>query len=78
MVGEFEDSALLKVVGTAGVGLFAAPSAIEEEICRQYRVRLLGELPKIRERYYAISTERKLKHPAVTAISHAARETLFS
>ena len=78
MVGEFEDSALLKVVGTAGVGLFAAPSAIEEEICRQYRVQKLGELPQVREQYYAISAERKLKHPAVVAISEAARQELFS
>ena len=78
VVGEFEDSALLKVFGTASVGLFAAPSAIEEEVCRQYRVRSLGELPKVRERYYAISPERKLKHPAVAAISEAARQEIFS
>jgi len=78
VVGEFADSALLKVFGTAGVGLFAAPSAIEEEIGRQYRVRPLGELPEVREQYYAISAERKLKHPAVGAIVEAARQELFS
>lgn len=78
VMGEFEDSALLKVFGTAGVGLFAAPSAIEQEICRQYRVRPLGELPDVQERYYVISTERKLQHPAVEAISEAARKELFS
>ncbi len=78
VVGEFEDSALLKVFGTAGVGLFAAPSAIQKEICRQYRVQALGELPEVREQYYAISAERKLKHPAVGAIVEAAREKLFS
>lgn len=78
IVGEFEDSALLKVFGGAGVGLFAAPSAIATEVCRQYRVRAIGELPGVRERYYAISVERKLKHPAVVAISEAAREELFT
>jgi LysR family transcriptional activator of nhaA len=78
VVGEFEDSALLKVFGTAGVGLFAAPSPIEQEICRQYRVRPIGELPDVQERYYAISVERKLKHPAVVAISDTAREELFT
>jgi LysR family transcriptional activator of nhaA len=78
VVGEFEDSALLKVFGTEGAGLFAAPSAIESEVCRQYRVRSIGELPELRERYYAISAERKLKHPAVVAISEAARQELFT
>jgi len=77
-VGEFADSALLKAFGQAGVGVFAAPSAIESEICRQYRVRRIGELPDVSERYYAISVERKLKHPAVVAISEAARGELFS
>jgi LysR family transcriptional activator of nhaA len=77
VVGEFEDSALLKVFGAESVGLFAAPSAIEEAVCRQYRVRSLGELPEVRERYYAISAERKLKHPAVVAISESARQELF-
>jgi LysR family transcriptional activator of nhaA len=77
VVGEFADSALLKVFGTAGVGLFVAPSPIEQEICRQYRVRPIGQLPVVQERYYAISAERKLKHPAVIAISDTAREHLF-
>jgi LysR family transcriptional activator of nhaA len=73
----FEDSALLKVFGQAGVGAFAAPSAIAEEICRQFRVRPIGRLAEVQERYYAISVERKLKHPAVVAISQKAREEVF-
>ena len=77
VVAEFEDSALLKAFAEEGVGIFAAPSAIEKEICRQYRVCPIGELPDVRERYYAISIERKLKHPAVVAISDTAREKLF-
>ena len=77
VVAEFEDNALLKVFAQEGVGIFAAPSAIEKEICRQYRVRPIGELPAVQERYYAISVERKLKHPAVVAISETAREGLF-
>lgn len=78
VVGEFEDSALLKVFGQAGVGVFPAPSVIQGEICRQFRVRLIGELPAVQERYYAISVERKLKHPAVVAISKTAREEVFT
>ncbi len=77
VVGEFDDSALLKAFGQAGVGLFAAPSAIETEIRHQYHVRVVGRVESIQERFYAISAERKLKHPAVVAISEAARENLF-
>ncbi len=78
ITGEFDDSALLKAFGQAGLGVFAAPSAIASEICRQYRVRVIGELPEIHERFYAISVERRLKHPAVVALSEAARSELFS
>ena len=78
IVGEFEDSALMKVFGQAGLGAFVAPSAIADEVCRQYRVRVVGELPGLRERFYAISVERRLKHPAVVALSEAARSELFS
>jgi len=73
---EFEDSAVLKVFGEHGEGLFAAPTAIEGEICRQYRVQALGRIEEITERFYAISIERRLKHPAVVRISEAARDTL--
>ncbi len=75
---EFDDSALLKVFGQAGEGLFAAPFVINDEICRQHEVELVAEIPSIREHYYAISAERRLKHPAVLAISSTAREDLFA
>jgi LysR family transcriptional activator of nhaA len=75
--GEFADSALLKVFGMIGTGLIAAPTAVEEEVKRQYRVHLLGRVASIQERFYAISVERKVKHPAVVAITAAAREKLF-
>jgi LysR family transcriptional activator of nhaA len=76
-VSEFEDSALLKVFGEAGAGIFPAPSAIEKAVTRQYGVKKVGQTEEIRERFYAISVERKLKHPALVAISEAAREGLF-
>jgi LysR family transcriptional activator of nhaA len=78
LVGEFEDSALLKVFGQTGIGLFAGPSAIEEEIQRQYGVKAVGRIDEVRERFYAVSVERKLKHPAVVALSETARQELFS
>lgn len=77
VVGEFEDNALLKVFGQAGMGLFPASSVIAEEVQRQYGVRPIGTLDGVRERFYAISVERKLKHSAVIAISEEARTKLF-
>ena len=77
VMGEFADSALLKVFGQAGHGVFVAPSAIEREVARQYSVRIVGRTDAVRERFYAVSAERRLKHPAVVAISSAARATIF-
>ncbi len=77
VVGEFDDSALLKVFGQAGAGLFAVPDVIEKEVRRQYGVRVVGRIASVQERFYAISVERKVKHPAVVAIADAAREKLF-
>jgi len=77
-VGTFDDSALMKAFGQAGVGVFSAPTVIEQEIRQQYNVETIGRTDDIRERFYAISAERKLKHPAVVAVSHAARLNIFS
>jgi LysR family transcriptional activator of nhaA len=73
VVGTFEDSALLDAFGQAGAGLFAMPSAIEAEVKRQYQVRVVGRLATVRQRFYAITVERKLTNPAVLAISERAR-----
>jgi LysR family transcriptional activator of nhaA len=77
VVGTFEDSALIDAFGRAGAGLFAMPSAIELQVRRQYGVRLVGRLDTVRQRFYAITVERKLSNPAVIAISERAR-ALFS
>jgi LysR family transcriptional activator of nhaA len=78
VVAEFEDSALLKVFGADGLGLFAAPAVVEEEVIAQYNVELLGRADAVKERFYAISVERRLKNPAVVAILDAAREEIFA
>jgi LysR family transcriptional activator of nhaA len=78
VVAQFEDSALLKVFGADGVGIFTAPTAVEKEVCRQYGVSVLGRAPEVRERFYAVSVERRLKNPAIVAISEAARHELFA
>ena len=77
LAGEFEDSALMKVFGQATGVVFPAPAAIAADVCRLYGVREIGRTAAVRERYYAISAERRLKHPAVLAITSAARDELF-
>ena len=76
-VAEIEDSGVLKAFGQRGLGLFAAPSAVEAEVRRQYGVRVVGRTDAVRERFYAISVERRITHPAVLAITRAARRDIF-
>ena len=78
VVCESEDVALLQVFGQAGLGLFAAPTVVETQIRSAYQVRVVGRLPEVRERFYAVTAERRLAHPAVVAITTAARTRLFS
>ncbi len=73
---EFEDSALLKVFGQSGAGLFLAPTAIKKAVMQQYGVKAVGEA-EVRDNFFAISVERRLKHPAVIAICESARTELF-
>jgi LysR family transcriptional activator of nhaA len=77
VVGEFDDTALMNTFGQAGEGLFPVPTAVEPEAVRMYGVGLIGRITEVSERYYAISVERRLKHPAVLAISNAATELLL-
>lgn len=78
VTGEFEDSALLKVFGADGLGVFLAPTVVAREVCRQYAVEQIGVIEAVRERFYAVSLERRLKLPAVQAISDSARQRLFA
>jgi LysR family transcriptional activator of nhaA len=78
VIGEFQDRALLNVFGQAGIGLFASPTAVEDEVRKYYGVALVGRLSNAKEEFYAISAERKIKHPAIAAISESARHDLFT
>lgn len=71
IVGEFEDSALLTTFGRAGLGLFPAPSVLGTDIAAQLGAEPVGVLAEVREQYYAISNERRIRHPAVEAIRNA-------
>lgn len=78
VIGQFEDFALLRQFGENGTGMFAAPSVLEKQFRKQRKLRLVGRAEGVRNRFYAISVERKLKHPAVVAICETARHHLFS
>lgn len=77
IAGEFDDNALLNVFGQEGDGVFVAPTVVEQEVMRQHQVQIIGRTQAVKERYYAISVERIIKHPAVAAILEAARHDLF-
>jgi LysR family transcriptional activator of nhaA len=77
VVGDFDDSALLKAFGMRGFGLFAMPSVIENEVSRQFDVNVIGRTDEIEACFYAITVERRLRHPAVVAIAQAARNNMF-
>ncbi len=76
--GEIDDTSLLKVFGQAGDGIFAVPTVIEGEICQQYQVEVVGRIDSVRDRFYAISSERRLQHPAVQLICDTARTESLS
>lgn len=77
IIGEFDDSALMQAFGQSGSGVFVAPSVIAEEVCRQYAVQLIGQTDAVTEAFYAITVERKVRHPGTVAITEGARRELF-
>ena len=77
IVAEFDDSALMKYFGQSGHGVFSTPSIIERHVISQYDVALIGRTDIIKEQLYAITPERKVKHPGVKLLVEAA-QMLFS
>jgi len=77
IAGQFDDSALMKSFGQTGTGVFFMSSTIKDEICANFKVKVIGEIDEMKQKYYAISAERKVRHPAVAAICDTARSSLF-
>jgi LysR family transcriptional regulator, transcriptional activator of nhaA len=77
VVGEFDDFALLRTFGEAGLGILPAPSLLDQEMHRRYRFERIGGTDEVRVQFYAISGERKIKNPAVVAICEMARHKIF-
>ena len=78
VVGEFDDSALAKEFGRRGAGVFIGPTVLAHEIEKQYGVKTLGKTGDVADEFFAISVERRITHPCVVAITHAARNELFA
>jgi len=78
IIGEFEDSATLKAFGHEGYGIFPGPTVLEKEIRRQYQVEVLGRIDTVKQQFFAITVERRLKHPIVMAIFESARQDLLN
>jgi LysR family transcriptional activator of nhaA len=77
VAGEFDDGALMKAFGERGLGVFAVPQVIETEVRRTHGVTLLGRAETLRACFYAITVERRLRHPAVAALAEVARGQIF-
>ena len=77
MIAEFDDSALMKAFGQESAGIFVAPAAIRVEVERQYQVTEIGRVDEVKERFYAISAERRILHPVVATVIDAARSLLL-
>ncbi|MBX8486191.1 transcriptional activator NhaR [Pseudomonas cichorii] len=78
IIGEFDDSALMKAFGKSGSGVFVAPSVIADEVQSQYDVQIIGQTESVTESFYAITVERKVRHPGIVAITESARNKLFT
>ncbi|APR03153.1 MULTISPECIES: transcriptional activator NhaR [Zoogloeaceae] len=77
LMGEFDDSALMKAFGQAGAGFFPAPAILADEICARYEVRCIGRVDDLHEVFWAITAERRISHPAIMTVMESARVALF-
>ncbi len=74
--GEFQDSALMKIFGREGLGIFVIPSALEKEVRKDYGVATVGTIQDVRDRFFLISIEKRLTHPAIKSIIEQAHMVL--
>ena len=77
VIAELDDAALAMILAEEGLGICAAPDVVERELRQRYDLQVVGRTEEIRQNFYAISIERKIKHPAVVAICEVARNQIF-
>ena len=73
VVAEFDDRALMKAFGQEGAGVFSAPTFVAEEVAKQHELQIFGSTTDVQEQAYAVTSERRIKHPAAVAISETAK-----
>jgi LysR family transcriptional activator of nhaA len=73
VVGEFEDSTLLKTFGAGGMGAFPAAEFMHDDLTRRYEVKMLGDCDGVEEQFFAVATEKKIMHPLVKRVLQAVR-----
>lgn len=76
VVAEFDGNELMKEFGGHGSGLFPLPSIVFDEVQRQHGIEMVGRVPNLRLKYYVVTTERKIKHPATVGIVQTAKSML--
>jgi LysR family transcriptional regulator, transcriptional activator of nhaA len=77
LAAEVDDASLMRELGEKGLGVFAAPDVLEDDIQARYKVSVVGRASEVSQCFYATAVERMAKHPAVAAICDAAREKMF-
>lgn len=73
IVGEFDDSALMKAFGFAGTGVMVAPTVIAPILKKEGNLQVIGQVDELIDQYFAISVERRIKNPAIKAINEYAQ-----
>jgi LysR family transcriptional activator of nhaA len=76
LVAECEDAALMAVMALDGLGFFPTPTVVPKKAVARLGLGVLGHTDGCQQQFYAITTERKLTHPAVLAITSKARAAL--
>ena len=78
VVAEFDDAALMKVMAADEKGFAPLPSVVAAEAITRYGLKKVGSTEECKEQFYAITAERRIRHPAAVAITQNARACLFA
>ncbi|MEQ1869258.1 MAG: LysR family transcriptional regulator [Vicinamibacterales bacterium] len=78
VVAEIDDGSLAKVLAAGEYGVYACPSVMEDDARRRYGLRTVGTIPSLKNRFYAISVEQRLRHPGAVAICGNAKSEYFA
>jgi LysR family transcriptional regulator, transcriptional activator of nhaA len=78
IVAEFEDAGLMKVAAAAGLGFTMVHSVVDKVALEHFGLKAIAKVKECASDFYAITIERRLKHPVVAAITEHAYSELFA